>query len=278
MLGQQPAGDVGAESVSRPERFQPGAPLGDPLAAPGDIDEQCHRRKPRLGDAGDPHYEPVGDLLRVIPVAVGVVRKIVGVLQIKAVGRQPEASRLRQQQALVRCLARVGEVAALQVRPGQLERGPQLDAEHPGIERLPVRHGEEADRLLDLARALIEQPERHQRVRLDPRRHRDPGRFPRLLGLRQRGGLVLGVDQRLGVGRQRAGSLPARRIRRQHVDCGLGSLGSRDGLVGLQQQVREPLAHPVDEHGIGRGVQVAAQPAQLVHGPDNVAACGSVLR
>ncbi len=47
--------------------------------------------------------------------------------------------------------------------------------------------------------------------------------------------------------------------------------------LALQQEVRQPLAHPVNKHRVDAGVQVPAQPAQLVHRTRDVAAGSGVV-
>ena len=156
VLGQQAAGDVLAEPVRRPERLQPGPALPHHRVPLAHLDEQGHGREPGLGDRGGADREPVRELRRVIPLAFGVVRQIVDVLEIQAVGGQAEPLLLRPRHPLVGGRGRTRQVAALQPRPGELVRGPQLDAEHLRVPGLVVRRGEQADRLVDLAGALAE--------------------------------------------------------------------------------------------------------------------------
>jgi len=70
MLGQQAVRDERVPSADRPERLDPGAPLLHCRVAARDVDEQGHRGQVGLGRRGDPDREAVGDLLRMIPLAV----------------------------------------------------------------------------------------------------------------------------------------------------------------------------------------------------------------
>ncbi len=82
MLGKQPARDELVEPVGRPERLDPGLSFRHRRVVPRHIDEQGHGRQVRLGHAGHPDGEGVGDLLGVIPLAVGEVALEMQVLHV----------------------------------------------------------------------------------------------------------------------------------------------------------------------------------------------------
>ena len=100
---------------------------------------------------------PSAICLGVIPGAIGEVREVVQVLQVDAVLGEAEAGAVRALCALVRELRRARQVALLQLEPGELVGGAQLDAEYLRLGRLPVRRGEHRDRVGDLPRPLADQ-------------------------------------------------------------------------------------------------------------------------
>ncbi len=207
-----------------------------------------------------------------IPVAVRVVRQVVQIRQVKAVRCQAEACRGGQLHADMRGGARGDQIAPFQLHPCELERGPQLDAEHAGRSRLMVRLGEPADRFVMLPGALAEQAERHQGVGLNPLGVRGLCGSRGLLGPGLRGMLVLHPQQGAGMGGQGTGTFPPGRILGQRVDRSGGSGNGSVVLIQLQQEVGEPLAGPAVKHRIGLRGQEAEQPPELLHSPRHVAA------
>jgi len=141
VLGDQPARDEPVESVRRQERLDPGAPFLHDRVAARDVDEQRHRGQGGLGKAGDPDRESVRDLLGVVPLAVGKVALEVQMLHVGAVRREAEPGLVGPLGALVRHGPARGQVAVLQVRPGEVVRRPQLHPEHLGLAGLLVRLG-----------------------------------------------------------------------------------------------------------------------------------------
>jgi hypothetical protein len=96
-------------------------------------------------------------LLRVIPGAFRVVRQVVRVLQVEPVRRHGQAVLAGDLEALVRDPAGVGEVAALQVDAGQLERGPQVHVEQLAGAGLLEGQRHLVHRLLGPAPPLVQQ-------------------------------------------------------------------------------------------------------------------------
>jgi hypothetical protein len=87
------------------------------------------------------------------------VRLEVQVLHVKAVGREAQPGLGGTPHTLVGDGSGTGELAALQLRPREVVRGPQLDAEDPGLAGLGMRGREQLDRFLVATIALAQQAE-----------------------------------------------------------------------------------------------------------------------
>jgi hypothetical protein len=176
------------------------------------------------GDAGDPDRETVGDLLGVIPLAVGEVALEVQVLHVQAERSHVEPGLVGPLGSLVRHGRADGQVAKLQVGPRQVVGGPQLHAEDLGLAGLLVRLGQQLDGLVVAAFAVADETQGHQRVGLHPRRVGGAGRGEPALGPFPGRGEVVLDQQGVGVGGDGAGVLPRRRVRGSGVDRGPGDL------------------------------------------------------
>ena len=176
------------------------------------------------------------------------------------------------------------QFAADQVLVRQVERGAQLNAEHPGRGGLLERRGEHADRLVGAARPVAELADRDQRVRLDGPRARLPRDLagpPRPV---QRLAVVASHHQRDRVRRHRPRQVPGWRVVRRLVHRVPGyreRLGEPVPVLALQHEVRQPLPDAAEQAGVvvddgtgqhGLAGEQGADPPQQVHRARHVAA------
>ena len=288
MLGQQAARDERVETAGRPERLDPGAPFLGRRVAARHVDEQGHRGQVGLGRAGDPDREAVGDLLRVIPLAVREVALEVQVLQVHPVRGQVEPGLDGPVGALMGHRRPGVQLTQLQVGPGQVVGGPQFHAEDRGRPGLRVRRGQQLDGLVVAALAIGHEAQAHQRVGLDPGRVAVAGGGDAALGPVPGHGVIALDQQGVGVGGEGPRVLPGRRDRGRGLDRGPGHLdrlGVGLGIFEQQQVERQPLADPAGQHDVARpavpgcaGIEQVPQPAQQMDRALHVAAVGRVGR
>ncbi len=283
VLGEQAVRDERVvEAADRPERLDPGAPLLHRRVAARDVDEQGHRGQGGLGRAGDPDREAVGDLLRVIPLAVREVALEVQVLQVHPVRGHVEAGLDGPLGALVRHGPAGGQIAPLQVSTGQVISGAQLHAEHRGLPGLLVRRGQQLDGLIVTAFAIAHETQGHERVGLHPGRVGGAGGGDPALGPVPGHTEVLLHHQGIGVGGERPRVLRRRRVRGSGLNRGprdLGGLGGGLGIIDEHQVEGQPLADPAGQLDVDRrtalfglGGEELSQPPEQVHGAVHVPA------